>query len=576
MPLSLSTILPNPTQSWTMEEAEKIKTREECSFEEQLHLKSHTWNTTAMIHTLPNELLACIFTMCSTVNIVYAGRSRTVPSVSTVMWVHLRLVCRLWNDIANATPELWRAADIYSDPKLNWLQVCLARSGAVPVDIAFHCGTLPRKQFDVELLLPHSHRIKSLLFDYVKEDWRPILLRMFLDSMQALENLRYVRDTRGIAGVRVTANAYDDLRISLDRFPRLHTLELAGTAAPRDPLVYGRLRSLILEDCSCDLTYKQFLDALSSAQSLRHVRLCDLLRQLRGDLASNHRATLPQLTCLELQAHSPEQSATFLDHVYLPVLNELEVHGEIRAVAESDLTETLRELLPHEPGAYPPFWTRLTEATLRVHENRYTMTLEAHRQTDSPDSRPPHERVKLSIRSRAIHEWIQSFPVGLRDLHDICRGTQLTKLEVWGHHDIVTPEPWILVLRASPKLEFLKICGWGLTTGFWDGLRAASLPPGSDPNADPNVVNAPESEPSTDAVACPGLRTIRLEGYLNVDECLFEAIVESLRVRAERGTRLDEIYLALHHHRFQNYGELKKAFMPRLTEWVRDVRYYWV
>lgn len=105
-------------------------------------------------------------------------------------WIHLiTLVCRYWRDVAHATSTLWSHINV--GRKAEWLQLCLTRSASTALDIVFTSGEFPFPQ--LEILLPHARRIRTLRFDIVREEWRAVLRRLLREPMPALEELRYRR-----------------------------------------------------------------------------------------------------------------------------------------------------------------------------------------------------------------------------------------------------------------------------------------------------------------------------------------------------------------------------------------------
>lgn len=133
-----------------------------------------------------------------------------------------------------------------------------------------------------------------------------------------------------------------------------------------------------------------------------------------------------------------------------------------------------------------------------------------------------------------------------------------------GDLDVNITLPWVTLFHSFPTLETLEVDGWGLATGLWKGLRIASRTPEANPGV-PDLVGP--------TVVCHGLHTIRLGRYLRVDEQLLDEIVECLRVRADRGTRLRELYMMLWHHHHQDYAGMKETYVPLLQDLVEEVSY---
>ncbi|KAI0755558.1 hypothetical protein C8Q74DRAFT_1304416 [Fomes fomentarius] len=502
---------------------------------------------TDSINSLPNELLAYIFALCAVgEDIPYRSRR----GVSDHRWIHLTLVCRYWRDVAHTTPTLW--AKIIVGRKAEWLQLCLTRSASTALDIVFTSGAFPSPQLELGVLLLHAHRIRTLRLDIlvVREEWHAVLCRLLCQPMPALEELHYK-----------VLGTHDDLAISSERFPRLEVLHLVGATAPRDTQTYSKLSSLRLKDCSCDLTYDQFLDALSGSETLQELHLDCFLDRLAFDTqpSTDARLTLPRLSDLTLRNHRPAKSNMFVGHLVLPSLTRLKVHCYLGSIEEHDLTQTLPKLLPPDPGAYFPLLREITSVGLRVREDCYQMTGFLD---DRGMGRP---NIQLSVTSDPYVIWGETFPIGLRDVLDVFRDAPLRHLLVYhGDYEVdVDPTlPWATLLRSFPMLETLKVDGWEWVTGLWQGLGFASCALEANPDV-PDLVGP-------GSVVCPGLHTMRLGYWLFVDERMLDEIAECLRVRADRGTRLRRLYMTLSYHS-SVYVQKKETAVSRLQKLVGEV-----
>ncbi|KAI0755523.1 hypothetical protein C8Q74DRAFT_312060 [Fomes fomentarius] len=329
-----------------------------------MHIKNSEPTTIIQtsISRLPNEMMAYVFALCTVPPLPPYHRFR-LRSVSDPEWILLTLVCRHWHDFAHATPTLW--SNITVGRKAELLQLCLTRSASTALDIAFTSGQFPFRQLGI--LIPHARRIRTLQFETVREEWRAVLHKLLREPMPALEELRYHWNMQAISAT------YHDLAISSRQFPRLEVLHLMNAPAPRDPQTFWKLSSLSLENCLCDLTYDQFLSALSGNETLEELHLLCFLGQLASDTqpSTDARITLPRLSDLTLRKHHPAVSNVFLGHLVLPSLTYLKVHGYLGDVEDYDFTETL---LPTDLVACMPLLGEMTSVAWRVHQYDYKMT----------------------------------------------------------------------------------------------------------------------------------------------------------------------------------------------------------
>ncbi|KAI0737758.1 hypothetical protein C8Q80DRAFT_1358567 [Daedaleopsis nitida] len=552
----------NVTQEHLLRQIVDLEGQLNTVLRQQLRLKS-LWNTTVIIHRMPIEILSDIF---------YAVKdSLQVPrhgALSNTEWVHVRLVCRYWCKVADATPALWRTVDILD--RVDWVYLSLSRSAPLTIDLSFRNCDILQSQPDIEWILQHSRRIRTLKFWSFMDGCWPCIAPLFQgDTMHALESLRYV--CNGTASA--VEDSYHDLKISFDRhYPRLRSLQLAYTTIPCDPLLYGQLRSLNLTSCSfSNMRYKTFLDLLMEAKNLQDLRLCGCLDHLARDVQVNYRISLPRLMSLTLEEHAPEHCAAFLTHIALPSIVSIDVEvDKLDEDAEEDLSHTLMlpRLLPDSPTECFPFWKHICEASLSMYEGvaPYDLRLETPHRPNLPQ-----QKVTLEL----IRPWGMSVPDGLQDIVKICRGTSLTKLTVWVSHDMPSAPDWRRVFNAFPLLEFLEVGAMGDAAQVWYALRTDVPTP---PTAEGMSVDAPQ--PNSDeggytAVVCPRLHTVHLDGCLiGHGSSLLQDIIRCLRDRVDKGAVwLKTLHIALYHETEQSYEDLKAVYLPTLESLVEEVEY---
>ncbi|KAI0704611.1 hypothetical protein C8Q76DRAFT_752217 [Earliella scabrosa] len=172
---------------------------------------------------------------------------------------------------------------------------------------------------------------------------------------------------------------------------------------------------------------------------------------------------------------------------------------------------------------------------------------------DRPLLRPT---VDLSIDADDLNA-PETLPRGLVDLVNLFQGAPVTHLSITGEHGAPALDSahWAAVFRAFPELEQLLLpLGGGRTKALWEGLLHASV----------------TSTEAGGSVACRALRRVFLDvdAIFSVSEDLLETIVECLRVRAARGTRLQELYLYMFHDCDEEYEAMHATFMPQLKALV--------
>ena len=232
------------------------------------------------VHTLPSEVLFKIFETLATPDTPQTMdpcKHWDEPLVSAD-WLVVNLVCKHWHRVACEFPLLWRAIDVGSS--VDWLGLCLKRSGSAPLDIRLY-DSAKLLQAAV-LLLGHVRRIRSLrVTKDAAADSLHALGSLFMVGMPALEGL-YLDANKHDAPFS-HKNLHDVFRLdatSENLFPSLRTLFLDALYLPPTPALLRGLRVLVLRDAqpageAHKLTLPQFLDALEACPTLEWLRLWD-------------------------------------------------------------------------------------------------------------------------------------------------------------------------------------------------------------------------------------------------------------------------------------------------------------
>ncbi|KAM5544285.1 hypothetical protein V8D89_001945 [Ganoderma adspersum] len=519
-----------------------LEIKEEEIRRERLELRSR-WNRSLAVTQLPNEILFHIF--------VDVSQQPKPPSMEDYRddednkndgssefglaktgWAKLMLVCRRWHDVAHATPALWRTIDVRKTP--SWMKLALTRSGSATLDVSFPSHF---SEEHASLLQPHCHRLRSFRL----RSWSLYALRVIRNTLPALETLEIHNNPEGMKAA--TKGFYTDLGITRRRLPNLHALRLAYTLIPRDPLFYARLRKLSLKACPLKATVEQFVQLLATDLSLEHLELDEFLQQLSdsGDVGAPA-SPLPSLLSLRLSNHIPVHSARFLSQVLIPQTASL----EIEALAEEEREITLRALVPPNVASSLPRISTVAWARLVITCDEYAIECPSMQLEQESDETM---LVKLAFTSSPGPDWSDSMPGGLADLLALFGSAPLTHLELFGDSSAVAAETWTALFRAFPALVSLEAEADG---ALFTCLHEASL-----------------SNSADEEVACRGLERIVLNDDWGVSgrlEWVLDPLIRCLRYRAEKGSRLQELCLALP----QDLSALK-VYLAQLEELVPNL-----
>ena len=270
------------------------------------------------IHELPVEILVDIFAWVDTVN-----AWGTLGAVHGRGIAKLMLVCRHWHDVVVATPEFWRCVDT-AEP-LDTVSLHLQRSSGCTIDVRIFYPWIRKYQplWDeaIPLILPHSHRIRSLYINLHMDDY-PALHHFLEVDLPALECLDIVpmRDFRRRAN---DDRGYSTYSLSRVRYPRLRSLTSQRLYIPSPSDFWRTLRTLKMEE---------FPRTASREYSMR-----DVLAVLRANLALEElvlwwHGGVPKMDTSA--PHDPHniQARTDRPTISLRNLRHFSVHGTLPSV----------------------------------------------------------------------------------------------------------------------------------------------------------------------------------------------------------------------------------------------------
>lgn len=220
---------------------------------------------------------------------------------------------------------------------------------------------------------------------------------------------------------------------------------------------------------------------------------------------------------------------------------------------EGDGGATIRACVPPVLANTLPSLTTFTWARLTVVFAHDVWSIEGH-----PTKREPG-MIPLALLSmdpcRHVIDWEHHTLDCLDDLLAVFGAASLTHLEVIGVCATVTAETWATVFQAFPCLVSLDADAEG---ALFDGLHVASL------------VSPVSDGAESQTVACRGLDHISLVAYcsglLRPPELVLEPLVDCLRNRAEKGTRVKQLHMNLHMRM-----DSVRRYLPQLEDLVSEV-----
>ncbi|KAJ8475007.1 hypothetical protein ONZ51_g6840 [Trametes cubensis] len=493
-------------------------------------------NSCLPVNRLPPELLLELF----------LGYVRDPYKSSRVPWARLRGVCLHWSQFALSTPILWRRIDVYASSR--WLALCLQNARETTMDVMFHARELPAA--DLCLLLPHTHRLRSLSFrTHISPEWMPTLLEILGGDLTALENLHYFPPPSE------HHNLSHHLALTHSRTPLLHTLDLVGTRAPSDMALLSRLRKLSLSACSTDLTASDFLSALASNARLEVLELSHFLDNLSGGFNAppslrEEGIALPRLRRLCLSDHSPHLTSVFLSLLRTPPTLNLNLSGDLGETEPDQIVSPIVWLLPPPSVRLSALPILASPTVTSITARLYQWFYEVH--TDSLGSEKGS--VSLEVLSANVNSWYTWLGQGIADVLDAFGSAQeVTSLTIYGDQASHSLTDWENVLRTFPKLEHISMVGTIGNSELWTVLQA-----GLD---DDNDINGDNAERSS-SVPYPRLKRIVYNGGVDATHAVCTDVLHCLRKRAERGCRLSSLELGFV-HRSVSYEQMKAIYVPQ-------------
>ncbi|PIL25377.1 hypothetical protein GSI_13267 [Ganoderma sinense ZZ0214-1] len=492
------------------------------------------------IAMLPVELLISVFEELQ--------GYETKPGDSTRRWSPqwrvVRQVCKHWHDVADGHPKLWKTVDVLpSKHALDWVNLCVSKSGAVGLELRFHTPHAMREVCDA--LYAHTERIQKI------SAWgeetirglhalRPLFFLNLLNVQELHFNANFPR-TRGFYNLdRDTRFVLTELlgELSPARLPALHTISLRGIFLPWESPITPNLRVLRLDrwDDSSPVFREPY--GVPSDRFLHILASCTKLETLSLDVKNTDtHLRLPQSGTLPVIAlPSLRRLVLTVNHfasrvLFVPLLAHIRVPPTC-TVTIAGSTSTFDLAAPTYPDFLPapalaaqsiPALARAVAATWNGPQAfSFTSDSGAALRLAVRDGREEHRRT-LPDPDDALSQFCEYAREAPR----------LARLALCAR---VSEGAYARAFRTLAGVGVEELVAWTPRREDVRGLLSALA-------GKPESTGSEAGTPGSGAVL-GGLRVLRLKGLVRYQG--FEAdVAECLRVRREAGARDVEVYISI-------------------------------
>lgn len=311
---------------------------------------------------VPYEILSYIFELAHQEELasLYPACAPTFPITISHVSRHFRIV-------AIQTLTLWTVIRVrdFEDPRLDYLETCLQRSGTLPLSLLLNCttpGSPPRSATMQVTILIRSNLSRVERFAANFESSKAIcrIVRKLDKPAPQLTSLKLSYwgddDNNGPTQTFSRKHAYNFP--SLLPGNKLTELKLRGVPIPWWRCDFKNLTELVLEDyfAGLSLGHQEFWTIIeNSASSLRRLRLgCFRLRPTSPtNLNIQKPYVLKSLDRLELLTISLNDSLTILSYLHIPDLELIDIAD---MTIEEDYTDLLNRIAG-PPALFPKLTT---------------------------------------------------------------------------------------------------------------------------------------------------------------------------------------------------------------------------
>ena len=405
------------------------------------------------------------------------------------------LVCRLWRELALATPALWQTIDVAES--LRWFTFILPRSASVPLDLLFTTRELVHAA--LPSLILHSTRIRSLILPGDVPNTSSIL-SLDMPSLEALDFVTWGPQS-------TTSLSWREFVLDQQRFPRFRVLRLSHYVFT-DAFV-GVLHQLQVIDLRvCEFrnqpsSLPAFFDILEACPRLEELRLYRVLSSLHGGSPDHPRLTTKRpLKLHKLVLHDvPSLVALFLScFTFSSELVTLRLSAwSPTPVRSADVVALLSSLLPTDRSGLPIMRRALTRGSIDSGHSRLKLRCQGPR-GDAGWGGTRYPAVTLKIPSwlfaegrcdgqlaNAAEAFVRSFS-GLV-LEDLSVGTSI--------YGAMEPAQWTALFSAFPDIRNLDMQG-GTPEDLLCALYDLPTEPRTEPDGEEGHDNDEEGHSGND------------------------------------------------------------------------------
>ncbi|KAM5543440.1 hypothetical protein V8D89_002691 [Ganoderma adspersum] len=464
------------------------------------------------------------------------------------------VVCRDWHTLICATAEFWRVID--TTDSLELISLCLRRSRGSMIDVLVsllrvnEVDLFPDRIWSlggdaISLVVPHAARIRSLFVDVSPEDFC-LVEPLFEERLPALQNITIMP-----VKSRLRPRRWINMNLSQAMQPNIRSLAVRHVHLPPPSEFWHSLRVLKLYSSpdSTSMLAREILEILENNPFLEelHLLASEYMREALEGMSSFGQS--PKICCPLLRTfvfHGPlELAADLLSELKFP---EDIPHVDVRILSPIERFErAFSTVIPRHSRFLLERMTDVSFQTIPAYGrpsaiSQFKLTSPSRRATSvASDGNFTSLTFEYDNHGPDDPEVDPGLP--LRCLARALAWTTVRHLKLIPLPDSTEADTYEGFFNNFPSLESLALCPFSLAG---TGNLLAALQP-----------EQRESDGSLDTPRCPNLRTLEIhEGTpdRSGDYELLEALLECARMRAEAGSRLDEVDLHLYCYAYSTLG----------------------
>lgn len=418
-------------------------------------------------------------------------------------WLPVSLVCRHWFVVASTTPRLWR--NLIVGNRLDYLRTGLARSKGTSVSTAV-ISVRPRLVHEaLELLIPHTHRLRGLSMHALLQESFPSFYALLQHGMPALEQIA-IHAKRTLSDDDDSDEDDDDsarenpvINFAPKRFPNLRCVTVSNVYLIPSP-IFGQLTRLHINGWRG--RGSKLTEILQACVSLEHLRTRSACCRRPSNAMKIAPVILPKLRWFFMETHSLATIEHILSILTLPP----NMHVEIRQIVyDYALIENgFRPFIPADTSSWA-FFPHLQEAEILLQDTGHRVKAQ---------STTPNAGHSSSLLLTVLH-----YPTGWTngveevdtlfadDVLGVLRGAPLERLHIELPAREIGRIDWRAAFAPFHQLRQLSVRG----TGTWRGHRGAvTLYQSLNPCL---TSGAGVGTEMLERLVLPELRSLRIEGF---------------------------------------------------------------